>query len=583
MQKMRDECSRKIGSTRKECHILIIGAGGAGIEAALAVASTRKDLRVVLVDKGVLGKSGCTILGGFSCNAVLETNPDDSPSCHFEDTVREGRFINDQPLVDTYTEKAPVRVKELHAMGGVFEVGEDGALKQEMVPGHSHPRALFDNLHTGKSMALALRRIVLKSNVEIYDECIILRILCHDSAVWGAVGFDMVQGTFILFECPAIIITTGGCGQLYRHSTTAIGSTGDGLALAYEAGAELQDMEFIQFFPTAQCYPRLLHLNPTFPSMLRYTAGCRLYNSEGNEFMREVNPDWTYTVTRDELSQAIYKEIQEGRGSPHGGVYMDVLHLSAGEITDKFSFSRIYPRLLSMGIDLTKDVIETTVSAHFSMGGIRVDTTLQTCIGGLFAAGEAIAGVHGANRLPGNALSEILVTGYEAAVHAIQYVDGTSPAGDHDTMYDQSECEALSALLDRESGISPIALKKSIQDIMWDHVGVIRDKKGLEDGLCKLETLTSTLNQMSLSSKTCIWNKELMDAFEVTFMLTVALLTTQGALFREESRGSHYRKDFPESNHRTWLVNIIHKKGHPMTISRPRVSKMPLEGLYGYQ
>ncbi|MBU7031281.1 MAG: FAD-binding protein [Theionarchaea archaeon] len=583
MQKMTGEDSPKIHSLiEKKCHILIIGGGGAGIQAALAVASTRDDLRVILVDKGVLGKSGCTILGGFSCNAVLETSPDDSPSHHFEDTVREGRFINDQPLVEIYTQKAPERVKELHRMGGVFEE-ENGVLKQELVPGHSHPRALFNNLHTGKSMAMALRRGALESDVEICDECIILRILVHDSVLWGAVGFDIVQGKFILFECPAIIITTGGCGQLYRHSTTSLGSTGDGLALAYEAGAELQDMEFIQFFPTTQCYPRLLNLNPTFPSMLRYTAGCRLYNSEGREFLKDMNPDWTYAMTRDEVSQAIYREIQEGRGSPHGGVYMDVLHLSPEEIKKKFSFSQIYSRLLSMGIDLTKDVIETTVSAHFSMGGIRVDSTLQTCVGGLFAAGEAIAGVHGANRLPGNALSEILVTGYEAAIHAIHYVDRMSPTHDHSKVYDGSECEALSALLKRESGISPIALKKSIQEIMWDHVGVIRDKRGLEDGLHKIEALTRDFEAMSLASQTCIWNKELIDAFEVGFMTTVARLIAQGALFREESRGSHFRQDFPESDHKTWLVNIIHKKGNYMTISRPRISRMPLEGLYGHQ
>jgi fumarate reductase (CoM/CoB) subunit A len=564
---------------RSQCDILIIGTGGAGLQAAITARSRRKDLKIILVDKGILGKSGCTILGGFSCNAVLGTNPDDSPSCHFEDTVREGRFINDQPLVEIFTEQAADRVRELHGLGAVFEETAEGVLKQELVPGHSHSRALFNNLHTGKSMTVALRKAVLKSGITIVNECIILRILCHESTAWGAVGFDIVDGSFILFTCGAIIITTGGCGQLYSHSTTPPGNTGDGYALAYEAGAELQDMEFIQFFPTAQCYPRLLHLNPTFPSMLRYTAGCRLYNSEGNEFMKENRPDWTYTVTRDELSQAIYREIQEGRGSPHGGVYMDVLHLTEHEIKEKFSFSNIYTRLLSMGVDLTKDRIETTVSAHFSMGGIRVDTGFQTRVQGLFAAGEALAGVHGANRLPGNALSEILVTGHEAALNALHYVDAHAPS--HREEYDGCEMEEVSRLLERDSGMSPRAFKKTIQTIMWDHVGVIRNGEDLRRGLSKLEFLHAALHTLSLSTKTRIWNKELLDFFEVTFMLQVAQRIMEGALFREESRGSHYRTDYPRSDNSSWLVNIIHRRNHPLRTCNPRVSKIPLEELHG--
>lgn len=557
-----------------QCDILIIGAGGAGLQAAVTLHSRHNDLQIILVDKGILGKSGCTILGGFSCNAVLGTDPHDSPSCHFEDTVREGRFINDQKLVDIYTEHAAARVRELHALGGVFEETEEGLLKQELVPGHSHPRALFNNLHTGKSMSLALRKAVLKSATRVLNDCIIVRILCHESTVWGAVGFDMVTGAFTLINCTAIIITTGGCGQLYRHSTTAPGSTGDGYALAYEAGAELQDMEFMQFFPTAQCYPRLLHLNPSFPSMLRYTGGCRLYNKEGREFMKESRPDWTYTVTRDELSQAIYREIQEGRGSPHGGVYMDVLHLSEEEIRGTFSFSNIYANLLSMGIDLTTDRIETTVSAHFSMGGIRVNSAFETCVTGLFAAGEAIAGVHGANRLPGNALSEILVTGHEAALSTLHYVDTHTI---HPGTYDQKEIIKAKAAMERESGMSPLALKKTIQQIMWDCAGVIRSEKYLKKGLRELLSLHDTLDTLSISTNTWIWNRELLDFFEVTFMVQVAQRIIEGALFREESRGSHYRTDFPQSDNTCWLVNIIHKKNHPLKKCAPRTSKIPLE------
>jgi fumarate reductase (CoM/CoB) subunit A len=553
--------------------IVVIGGGGAGAQAVLSITGHASDVTVAVVDKGMFGKAGCTILGGFSCNAALPyENSEDSPAIHFTDTVREGKYINDQRLVEIYTEKAPERIKELQKIGPVFEE-EDGKIKQDMVPGHSFPRAAYNNLHTGKSMMAALRREVLKRDIDIYSECVIFQLL-GDKQVCGALGYDMKSGCFIHFVCKAVIITTGGCGQLYRNSTTALGTTGDGLALAYQAGAELQDMEFVQFFPTAQCYPRLLKLNPCFPSMLRYKGGCRLYNSAGTEFMEEKITDWRFKATRDEVSKAIYTEIKEGRGSPHGGVFMDVLHLSDTDIVETFSFAHMFENLLNMGIDLRKDSIETTVSAHFLMGGIKVNEHFSTCVDGLFAAGEAIAGIHGANRLPGNALSEILVTGHEAGLHAVEYVktcNGCEPGNPH--------IEWILQLLKRKDGNSPVSLKKKIQDIMWEYVGVIRDGPGLKKALKELEDIKYSLETMSVSTKTLVWNKELLDAFEVQFMTTVAVLIANAADYRMESRGSHFRSDYPETD-KDWLVNIVLKKGE-IKMKKPRVTSIDLEGLHG--
>ncbi|MBU7022924.1 MAG: FAD-binding protein [Theionarchaea archaeon] len=540
--------------TRKAYDIVIIGGGGAGAQAALSAAQGT-NLKVALVDKGVLGRSGCTILGSFSCNAALGyEGSKDSPQAHFMDTVKEGRYINNQPLVRVYTEKAPERVLALHKEGPVFEE-EDGKLKQDMVPGHSFPRAVFNNLHTGKSIIVTLMNLVKKAPIDRYDECVIFDIVCEENKVRGVVGYDLT-GKVIVFSCKAVIIAAGGCGQLYPHSTSSKGATGDGLVLAYTAGAELQDLEFIQFFPTAQCYPRLLKLNPTIPSMLRYKGGCRLYNAEGVEFMKEKNPEWRFTVTRDELSKAIYTEIMEGRGSPHGGVYMDVLHLTELEIIDTFSFGNLFPDLLKMGIDLRKDRIETTVSAHFSMGGIRVDEKFSTCVEGLFAAGEAAAGIHGANRLPGNALSEILVSGHEAGRQAAAYARETEPPKVEGT----ESIEKIESVMERGGDIVPVKVKKEIQRAMLRHVGVIRGKEGLENGIKSLEWTKGNIQEMEVSTRTYVWNKELVDALEAEFMVEAGLLVARAAQYRTESRGSHFRKDYPESD-ASWLVNVVLQKG----------------------
>ncbi|MBU7014946.1 MAG: FAD-binding protein [Theionarchaea archaeon] len=545
----------KITTVEKAYDIVVVGGGGAGAQAALSASATASDLKIALVDKGILGRSGCTILGSFSCNAALGSGGSgDSPRAHFLDTIKEGRYINDQSLVRVYTEKAPERVVALHREGPVFEE-EDGELKQDMVPGHSFPRAVFNNLHTGKSMIVALMKQVKRAPIDVYDECMIFDVVCEGNEIRGVVAYDLA-GRIIVFSCKAVIIAAGGCGQLYPHSTTSRGATGDGLVLAYKAGAELQDLEFIQFFPTAQCYPRLLKLNPTIPSMLRYKGGCRLYNAEGHEFMKEKNPQWRFSVTRDELSKAIYTEIKEGRGTPHGGVYMDVLHLTEQEITDIFSFANLFDDLLKTGIDLRKDRIETTVAAHFSMGGIRVDETFATCVGGLFAAGEAAAGIHGANRLPGNALSEILVTGHEAGRRAAEYARKT----EFHEIEGTESVRKIEGTMERTGDSTPIAMKKEIQRTLWEHAGVVRNEKGLMNGIATLERIREDMSRVEISTETLVWNKELVDFLEMEFMVEMGLLLTRAALFRTESRGSHFREDYPESDS-SWIVNVVLRNG----------------------
>jgi len=555
---------------------LIIGGGGAGAEAALS--ATNAGVDVAIVEKGIFGRSGCTVLGAYSCNAALGyKDPRDNPEIHFEDTVQEGKYINDQKLVEIYTKEAPKRVLELQKIEKVFEELPKGKLKQGMMPGHTYPRAVFRNFHTGKAIISALKKEVMRRrDIDIFNECIIFDVLTRDNKIHGALGYDVKKGEIIVFNCKALIITTGGCGQLYKNTTTSTDNTGDGLALAYFAGAELADMEFVQFYPTVQCYPRLTGMNPTFPAWLRINTGARLYNRDGIEFMKEKMPDWRFKATRDELAQAIYTEIREGRGSPHGGVYIDVLHLPKEEIEEAYSFANIFNDLLRIGIDLRKDTIETTVASHFFMGGIRVNEKFETCIDGLFAAGEAIAGIHGANRLGGNALSEILVTGHEAGKYAGEYINNLEETEkDFDL---EKKINAVAAPLRRRKGISPVEIKNRIKNLMWEDVGVIRNGPQLEKAIKKLEELKGNLKKISLSTDTHAWNKELVDAIEVKFMVTVALLIARAALYRKESRGSHFREDYPKMDNLNWLVNIIFQKDHEIRTEKPRVTKISLEG-----
>jgi len=552
--------------------IIVIGGGGAGAEAVISLSN--EGVKVVLVEKGIFGKSGSTTLGSFSCNVALEYEGSrDTPRIHFEDTVREGKYINDQRLVEVYTKEAPERILELQKIEPIFEKRENGKLKQELVPGHTFPRSVFCEPQTGKKMLLALKKEVLRRNIDIYNECIIFDTVIHENSVRGALGLDIKRGEVIVFRCKAIIIATGGCCQLYQNTTTATDVTGDGLALAYSAGAELKDMEFVQFFPLAQCYPKILKHDLTFPDFLRVKTGARVYNREGIEFIKEKIPNWRFKVTRDEFARLICTEIWEGRGSPHGGVYIDVLHLSEKEIVDAYSFGNYFNDLLEMGIDLRKDALETTVSAHYFMGGIKVDEKFTTCVHGLFAAGETIAGIHGANRLAGNALSEILVTGYKAGEYAVQYVKKINE-NDFDPC---DEITPIVTLLERKGKISPIEIKKKIKKIMEEKVGVIRNAQGLKEAIETLENLKENLHNIHISTKTYVWNREIIDAIEVNFMVTVALLIAKAALFRKESRGSHFREDYPRPDNKNWLINIVFQKDRGIEVERPNVTQISLE------
>jgi len=544
-----------------ETDVLVIGGGGAGAFAAICAA--REVPRVSLVEKGVLGQAGCTRMGAFSmCAAFGYADPNDSPRVHMEDTIKGGQFINNQELVEVYANEAPERINELLSFGATFDA-EDGKLKQVMMPGHSYPRACVYDRKTGPMIMGTLAREVKKTpQVTMFQELMIVELIIDEQGPHYAIGIRWADSALIVFQAKAVVVATGGCAQIYKNTTTSLDNTGDGLGLLFQTGAELTDMEFVQFYPTTVCSPKLLGLGPTSPAQLRLRTGARLYNSLGEDFMDKKLPDWRFKAPRDLLSQAIYKEIVEGRGSPHGGVYMDVTHLSPGVIKEKFSLGKVYERMLKNGVDITKRPIETTVAAHFFMGGARINVKGETNVPGLFAAGEAAAGYHGANRLGGNALSEILVSGSRAGRFAGKRARALrSNTGKEERLkrHLQAIQEKIARWKTEGAGVRPIAMKNRIKDIMWEKAGVVRDGAKMNEGLKLLTGLRDEIRNLRICSHEK-FNRELLDAFELLHMLDVSTLVLNGGLAREESRGAHCREDFPDRDDDKWLVNIVFRK-----------------------
>lgn len=544
----------------QEFDVLVIGGGGAGAMAAIHAA--RGVSAVGLVEKGVFGKSGCTPMGAYSmCAAFGYADPRDNPRVHLEDTIRQGRFINNQELVDLFTREAPERVMELISFGAKFDRDEKGKLKQGMMAGHSYPRACFFDRRTGPMIMGTLARQARKTpQIQILEEILIVDLLIDGEGPHYAIGLRWGDSTPVVFQASAIVVATGGGAQVYAHNTTSIDNTGDGISLMFQSGAELTDMEFVQFYPTTVCSPRLPGLGPTAPAYLTIHTGAKLYNALGEEFVGKKMPGWRFQATRDILSQAIYREIMEGRGSPHGGVYLDVTHLGEERIKKETAFGGYFDKLLRLGVDLTKAPIETTVSAHFFMGGARVNGRGETSLPGLFAAGEAVAGYHGANRLGGNALSEILVSGARAGQYAAAWARerrGMKGSEKEVWLRLQSIEEKIARWQKRESGLRPIEGKGCLQRIMWETAGVVREKKKMQKGLEALAALQEEVEQRLMICASRRFNRELLDAFELEHMIRISLLILTSALTRKESRGAHYRIDFPYPEDEKWLVNII--------------------------
>ena len=527
--------------------VLIVGAGGAGMYAAIAAA--QKNASVLLLDKGQVGRGGATIMAQMTVAVALGEQEPDSVALHLEDTLQAGRGLCHEELSALLCEDGPKRIREMEAWGTRW-ARENGHIKQEMAPGHSVKRCCYvDFLNTGPAVAATLRRKVSElSAIRRISNFAVVEIIVRDGRAQGAIALNLVDGELIAIQAKAVILAAGGLTKLYERNSASANMGGEAYALALWAGAELVDMEFVQFFPIGHLAPRLVGMDPIMWDPFRYKLGGKLLNGNFEEFIdRYGSTDFgKYNATRDIAAYAILKEVEAGRGTPHAGAYLDFRHLPESEL--RSAFGPVIDRLLANGIDLTKTPVEVGPMAHYHMGGIRVNVNMQTRVEGLYAAGEAVGGANGANRLSGNAITEAFVFGARAGSAAAESV-ATSRFEWSETLVDEALTRLNSFGKHSDTdGVTPIALQTELQKVMWEKAGPFRTGENLGAALSRIEEMQRIDLLRLRVSGARRFNLDRQDGFELRAMLLTAEAVVSSAQARNESRGAHQREDFPAPN-----------------------------------
>jgi succinate dehydrogenase/fumarate reductase flavoprotein subunit len=545
--------------THLSTDVLVVGAGGAGMYAAVAAA--REGSRVLLLDKNLVGRGGATIMAQMTVAAAIGHEEPDDWTLHLEDTLEAGRGLCDEPLAAMVCERGPERILEMDRWGTRW-ARENGHIKQVTAPGHRRKRCCYvDFLSTGPAVAGTLRRQVSTSDaIRRVSNLAVVRICVSGGRVRGAAALDLATGELITIAARAVILAAGGLTKIFRRNSASTNMGGEAYALALDAGAELVDMEFVQFFPIAHLAPRLVGMDPIMWDPFRYKLGGKLLNGRFEEFIHNYGGEdsGTYTAPRDQASFAILKEVEAGRGSPHGGVYLDFRHIPDEEL--RRAFGPVIDRLLENGIDLTAMPIEVAPTAHYHMGGIAVSDRLESRVAGLFAAGEAVGGPNGANRLSGNAITEALVFGERAGTFAAHTARGADPGwSDAYAIEAREELAALRRRTGRGSG--PGLLQSELQDIMWDKVGPFRTGAALDDAHAAVGRLRDQLADTSIAPGDT-FNLDVQDWYELKAMLRTADAVVTSARNRPESRGAHQRLDIPHTLPAFERNQLISSAGH---------------------
>jgi succinate dehydrogenase / fumarate reductase flavoprotein subunit len=549
--------------------VLVVGAGGAGMYAALSAAA--KGSQVLLVDKNMVGRGGATIMAQMTVAAALAEEAPDTCDDHLRDTLEAGRGLCVEALAALVCNEAPERMREMDAWG-VGWARAHGRIRQVMAPGHGVARCCYvDFLNTGPAVAGTLRRRVLRADtVTRLSDVAVVELICQPldgvPTVVGAVGLAG-DGAPVLIHAGAVVIATGGLTKLYERSSASNNMAGEGYALALRAGAELIDMEFVQFFPIGHLAPRLVGMDPIMWDPFRYKLGGRLLNGNNEEFIDRYGGQdaGTYTATRDLATYAIMREVDAGRGTPHGGAYLSFSHLSERDLRN--AFGPVIDRLGENGIDLLQQSVEVAPIAHYHMGGIRVDVNMATCVAGLFAAGEAVGGAGGANRLSGNAISEALVfgdiAGRQASVWASvqpssqgRGVESSATVRDYFRDFGPRTVEANGRFRDPCASAcspSPLSRLKELREMMWRDVGPLRNETSLCAAAEKVDEIQASLEHMTVPLAPHLAG-ELLDWYELRAATLVAKAVVHAARCRRESRGAHQRDDFPHTLD-TMLIN----------------------------
>ena len=525
--------------------VLVIGAGGAGMYAAVAAA--RAGARVVLVDKSLVGRGGATIMAQMTVAAAVGEWQPDHWTHHLADTVEAGRGLCNERLSAILCEEAPVRIREMDS----WRVGwarENGRMRAVMAPGHKIPRCVYvDFLNTGPAVAKTLRgRVAQGAGIARVSGVSIADLVVHDGRVAGAVGINLEDGQPVGIAASAVILAAGGLTRLFRRNSASANMGGDAHALALNAGAELIDMEFPQFFPIGHLAPRLVGMDPIMWDPFRYKLGGRLLNGAMEEFIENYGErdSGVYTAPRDITSYAIVKECEAGRGSPDGGAYLSFEHIPEPEL--RLAFGPVIDRLAKNGIDLTKRPIEVAPIAHYHMGGVRVDGCMATCVEGLYAAGEAVGGANGANRLSGNAIPEAFVFGERAGRFAARRKEEPRAWRRADDARAERLVERARGGGGEAAGLG--ALLRELQALMWDDVGLLRTEDGLLRALARIREMRSENLPSLAPRRKAHFDHALLDWLDLGASLLAAESVALAALNRRESRGAHQREDHVETD-----------------------------------
>ena len=560
-------------SLKYEVHehdVLIIGAGGAGLRAAIE--ALVQGVKVGVVCKSLLGKAHTVMAEGGIAAAMANVDTSDDWRTHFRDTMRGGKFLNNWRMAQLHAQEAPERVRELEQWGALFDRTENGDILQRAFGGHTYKRLCHVGDRTGLEMIRTLQDRGVNLGIDVYMECTITQLLKDGDRVAGAVGYWREQGRFVVFRAKSVIICTGGIGKAWKITSNSWEYTGDGMALAYDAGADLMDMEFVQFHPTGMVWP------PGVQGILVTEAvrgeGGVLRNKNGERFMERYDPKKLELSTRDVVARSIYTEVREGRGTEHGGAFLDISHKPAEYVKRKLP-SMYYQFLELADVDITKEPMEVGPTCHYMMGGIRVDAeTAQSSVAGLFAAGEAAVGLHGANRLGGNSLSDLLVFGRRAGLAAAEYAKGSEMC-EVDSSQIEGAVGQMLAPFERPDGESPYAIHEDLQGTMQSLVGIFRNEEDLRRALSEIETLKDRAARVRVEGSR-LFNPGWHLVRDLQSMLTVAEAVARSALARCESRGAHSRIDYPDLDD-AWgkKHNVVVKKADAMTLVEVPVFEMP--------
>jgi len=556
----------------REHDVLIIGAGGAGLRAAIEALAHGGSVGVIC--KSLLGKAHTVMAEGGIAAAMANVDPADNWKTHFRDTMRGGKLLNNWRMAQLHAQEAPDRVRELEQWGALFDRTESGDILQRAFGGHTFKRLCHVGDRTGLEMIRTLQDRGVQQGIDVYMECAVTRLLTDGGRVTGAFAYWRETGRFIVFKAKSIVIATGGIGKAWRITSNSWEYTGDGMALAYDAGAELLDMEFVQFHPTGMVWP------PGVQGILVTEAvrgeGGILRNKTGERFMEKYDPKRMELSTRDVVARSIYTEVREGRGTEHGGAYLDISHKPAEYVKKKLP--SMYHQFKELAdVDITKGPMEVGPTCHYMMGGVRVDAeTAESTVPGLFAAGEAAAGLHGSNRLGGNSLSDLLVFGRRAGVAAAEHAKRASASSIDNVQIEQAEKELL-APFSSHGTESPYAVHRDLQEVMQNLAGIYRTEEDLKKALVELEKLKTRADKASVEGSR-LFNPGWHLSYDLKSMLVVSEAVTLSALARTESRGAHSRIDYPNLDP-VWEKknNIIVREGGQMKRRESSVVEMPAD------